>query len=53
LFRHIHVDPQLSRLRDVEKIGFHSSGVARSDQRSDIGVTGSDDSIERSIDLLE
>jgi len=40
-------------LSDVKEIGFHTATATGVDQVADIGVSSSDNAIERSVDLLE
>src|SRR3982074_3665024 len=49
----VYVNPKRSGLSDVKEIGFRSAAATGIDEVADIGVSGGDNSIEWSVDLLE
>src|SRR4029077_8023338 len=51
--RDVYVNPQFAGLRDVKEIGFRSATATRINKVPNIGVSRCDDSIERSVNLLE
>jgi len=51
--RDVYVNTQLSGLSDVKEISFRSGTATGINKVANIGISSGDDSIERSIDLLE
>src|SRR5207245_7318619 len=49
----VYINTQLSRLRDVKEIGFHSVPAAGVDQIADIRISRGDDAVERSVNFFK